>query len=320
MLLILSSFHFFFKKRKDKSIIKKKFCFFQRKKKFCLEIYDEKFNIISLISESSSYMNLENDNHEFNIRYGYSYNKRKCIQFYDIDIEKVLECHGRYIVVNVFKGESETGTFGWMEREFFNKNNEFDPSSVRQKLNINKERDGCPVILDCQIREFIWIDYQYPINYLLEFVQSYDNYYSCRNRDRINATCNLYSELNHNNSIIENGRHNDDFTVLEDCVYYFSLDEYIMYNKNYKYYSSLNTKIKQFLFSYYFNPMRISMSELIHLHIQARNGTLTKNENDLQEGDYAFVPYRQHCKNEKVNYIPCSHFDIILSEYMKSIK
>jgi len=78
---------------------------------------------------------------------------------------------------------------------------------------------------------------------------------------------------------------------------------------------TLTKNIKAIL-SYYIDPIRLSMAELLRLHCEARDGTLLENEEDLKEGDTAFVPYLPYSKKENVKYITSSDLDIILSEYM----
>jgi len=72
----------------------------------------------------------------------------------------------------------------------------------------------------------------------------------------------------------------------------------------------------QAILAYYTNPIRVSMYDLIHLHINARDGKQIEDEKELQEGDTAFVPCIPYSKKEGVNYIASSDLDIILSEYM----
>ncbi|OUM64728.1 hypothetical protein PIROE2DRAFT_53907 [Piromyces sp. E2] len=69
---------------------------------------------------------------------------------------------------------------------------------------------------------------------------------------------------------------------------------------------------------YYLNPLKCNMFELLNLHIQARDGKLVGSEEELSEGDIAFVPYLPYkCKNG-VKYVRPTDLDIILSEYMTS--
>jgi len=78
---------------------------------------------------------------------------------------------------------------------------------------------------------------------------------------------------------------------------------------------SLEMNIKAIL-TYYVNPMRLPMADLINLHVQARDGEKVEKVEDLKEGDTAFVSFMPYSKIEGVNYISSTDLDIILSEYM----
>jgi outer membrane murein-binding lipoprotein Lpp len=69
---------------------------------------------------------------------------------------------------------------------------------------------------------------------------------------------------------------------------------------------------------YYLCPLKDDIYDLINLHVQARGGNLVKSENELSEGDIAFVPYLPYKCKEGVKYIRPTDLDIILSEYMTS--
>lgn len=77
----------------------------------------------------------------------------------------------------------------------------------------------------------------------------------------------------------------------------------------------LQMNIKAIL-TYYVNPMRLPMADLINLHVQARDGEKVEKVEDLKEGDTAFVSFMPYSKVEGVNYISSTDLDIILSEYM----
>eukprot|EP00833_Pecoramyces_ruminatium_P008221 jgi/Orpsp1_1/1182253/evm.model.c7180000080511.1 len=69
---------------------------------------------------------------------------------------------------------------------------------------------------------------------------------------------------------------------------------------------------------YYLCPLKDDMYDLINLHIQARGGKLVNSEDELSDGDIAFVPYLPYKCKEGVKYIRPTDLDIILSEYMTS--
>ncbi|OUM56967.1 hypothetical protein PIROE2DRAFT_18199 [Piromyces sp. E2] len=185
--------------------------------------------------------------------------------------------HGGRYIV-VNVGYGDDIKFGWMEIRSLNSDTHFEPSSIRQTLSLNRGYNVCPVILDCFTREFIWIDYNLPYNYY----RYYEYYFENVGVDQVNGNAN-------------------------------TTENTITYNKYY----IQNVNIKQSMLYYYLNPLRISISDLIHLHIKARGGTLLEKEEDLQEGDTAFVTTMPYVKKEKVNYVSCDHLDVILSEYMK---
>jgi len=72
------------------------------------------------------------------------------------------------------------------------------------------------------------------------------------------------------------------------------------------------------LLYYYINPLKASMYDLLTLHIKARDGKLVNSEEELTEGDIAFVPYLPFKCKDGIKYIRPTDLDIILSEYMTS--
>lgn len=72
------------------------------------------------------------------------------------------------------------------------------------------------------------------------------------------------------------------------------------------------------LLYYYMNPLKDNMYDLLSLHIRARGGTLVDSEDELSEGDIAFVPYLPYKCKEGIKYICPTDLDVILSEYMTS--
>ncbi|OUM58483.1 hypothetical protein PIROE2DRAFT_16226 [Piromyces sp. E2] len=276
--------------------------------KIFIEVYDENCNFKTLVTNFNS-ANKEIAN-EYNIYY---HDEQKNVTYMDINIDTVLEHQGRYVVVNVLPG---SGKFGWMEVPFLNSEESFDPSAVRQSISIKYTGDACPVILDCETREFIWIDHVSSKNYFRKYVDSYVDYH--HQITYVNAVINLMKQ-----GIPVPYR--DPFATEEvpplivDGVNLSNVDVQDIKNtiENYNKYCAINDNFKKALFSYYIDPMRLSMSELIHLHIKARQGTLLEKEEDLKEGDIAFVPYTPFTKKDKVDYVSCSQLEVILSEYMK---
>jgi len=273
-----------------------------------IEVYDENLCFKTLVTSFNS------ADKELANRYNIYFNSNEIGKtFMDINIDTVLEQQGRYIVVNVLPG---TGKFGWMEIPFLNSGEQFDPSVVRQNISIKYTNDACPVILDCKTREFIWTDHISSVNYFDNYIIYYTNYHN--QITIVNAVQNLISQgahvpyRNRNSNeevppLIVDGVDltNVNISGIKDTI------------KNYNKYCAFNENFKQALFAYYLNPLKLSMAELIHLHIKARNGTLVEKEDDLKEGDIAFVPYTSISQKNKVKYVTCSQLEVILSEYMK---
>lgn len=90
-------------------------------------------------------------------------------EFIDVSLKKTEEIGGRYIVMSVF---SYTGTplvelpecfGGWMMRKTPRSGEIYDPTTVKNKIDIAATTRACiPVIIDVIDREIIWVDM--PIN------------------------------------------------------------------------------------------------------------------------------------------------------------
>ncbi|KAL6599222.1 hypothetical protein U3516DRAFT_846084 [Neocallimastix sp. 'constans'] len=253
--------------------------------KLILEIYDEDYNMMALITKNS-----DSD-------YGTSYQKQYHLFFgeewstvyADIDIDTILEQKGRYIMINIGSGCCSS-QFGWMEREFVHSDEPFEPSTVRQTIQLNYQGEASPIVLDCKTREFIWLDYSFPQKYYEKFVIAYHRYKK------------MMHHLNANN-------------YQPDDVY--SEKEIMTTTDNYNKLLALNSKIKKSIFYYFMEPIRLSIADLIQIHIQARGGKYLEKEEDLKDEDTAFYPYMPYIKKEKVNYINCNQLEILLSDYMK---
>ncbi|ORX42010.1 hypothetical protein BCR32DRAFT_273684 [Anaeromyces robustus] len=223
-----------------------------------LEIFDEDFNFKALINKFSD--DGKNYQKEYNLYFGEEY----ATTYADIDIEAILAHQGRYIMVNI--GSSCSTHFGWMERDFIHSDKPFEPSTVRQTIELNYGGEACPIVLDCKTREFIWLDYPFPQNYFNNFVTSYQRYHRMIN----------YLKTNNNNNDNDN---NNIYTEekIENIIN--------QYNK----YLAINFNIKKSVFSYYLEPMKLSVADLIKLHIKARGGKYLENEEELKENDYYII-------------------------------
>ena len=274
---------------------------------FYIDIFDEDFNYKSMVCQHNSASS--DHSNEFNIYYNSTIKDSYKYFYFDIDMEEILVHQGRYIVVNIFGNFGDNRTLlGLMEREYLNSDENFEPSAVPLILKFKCDRDICPVILDCKTREFIWVNHCFPMNYF----HAYINYYKKYQDDItfINAIINLSKEFNdksnsnNTHSFIEK---NKKFTIDGTVLSYKDVRKYIKSYRKYNHFFNLNKKMKKTLFYYYLNPTRISVSELIHLHIKASDGTLLKNKDDLQEENYAFVLNKQVCRKNKVKYIPLNN-------------
>lgn len=94
-------------------------------------------------------------------------------EFIDVDIERVANNGGRYVLfqVNSFTGQTyrslPNSMFGWMEREDVNSGEIYEPSTVEQRIDLTSESTVCvPVILDCVEKKFIWLDFVENLNSL----------------------------------------------------------------------------------------------------------------------------------------------------------
>jgi len=78
------------------------------------------------------------------------------------------------------------------------------------------------------------------------------------------------------------------------------------------------TSSLQAILYYYLNPLKDNLYNLFDMHVKSRNGNLVESEEELSEGDTAFVTCLPYKCIEGVNYICPTDLDIILSEYMTS--
>jgi len=276
---------------------------------FALEMYDEdleikliyptlrKFDNINVLFRSrrgrmrnrknnnNNNNNNDDDNDKKQYIFCYYEEDRK---FYDIDFEKIVQDGVRYIMINIGKG-SDT-KFGWMERRALNSSEKFKPETYHQNFSFNYDRDACPLILDCKTREFIWVDQTMTYNY-------FDNFrkYKEHLKDIAKRSESVDSDSDFGFNLFDN-KENEEI--------------------NKKSYEG-NLKFKQSLLYFYLDPLKISISDLIQLHVQARGGTLVESEEELQEGDLAFLSTTPYYKKKDVDYIiVCQQLETILSSYM----
>lgn len=86
-------------------------------------------------------------------------------EFIDIDVQSVLDAGSRYVAMNVFSyrgqpfAEVPQCFAGWMTRETPQLGEIFEPTTVREKIDLTAEATSAiPMILDCLERKVIWMD------------------------------------------------------------------------------------------------------------------------------------------------------------------
>ncbi|KAG4102826.1 hypothetical protein H8356DRAFT_1647762 [Neocallimastix lanati (nom. inval.)] len=208
-------------------------------------------------------------------------------KFYDIDFEKIVQNGIRYIVVSISEGNNIK--FGWMKRRALNSSEKFNPEILHQNFNFNYKNAACPLIVDCKTREFIWIDKEYENKYY-NYYRKILEYIKDKDKDQ---------SIEINNTIDNNDRQRD----LERM-------------KNNKKWYDRNLRMKYSLFYYYLEPLKISINDLIQLHIKARDGIQVENEEELEDGDLAFLAAPPINRKDNVHYIFYHQHDTILANFM----
>lgn len=126
-------------------------------------ILDEDFNYC----EHISYTRLREDKcyHSGDIVNGGSPDGSGVAEFVDMYIQHVLDVGGRYICYQVYNYTSQKFSdlpncrFGWMEREYPNSGEIFEPSKVEMAINLTSDSTvSVPVLFDCVEKRFIWMD------------------------------------------------------------------------------------------------------------------------------------------------------------------
>lgn len=128
-------------------------------------IFDRKWNYI----EHVSYTNLRSDRyqayHSGDIVNGGPADGAGVCEFLDVDLDSVLQYGGRYVVYQVYSYTRQcfsclpNASFGYMEREDVKSGEIFEPTTVRQRMDLVQE--SCvtiPMILDCAARRMVWCD------------------------------------------------------------------------------------------------------------------------------------------------------------------
>ena len=119
--------------------------------------------------EHVSYTNLKSNRfgiyHSGDIRNGGPVDGEGVAEFIDLDIEKALSAGARYAVFNVYNFSNENfskmehAAFGFMTRSDMNSGEIFEPSTVKQRMDLASATTTCiPVIFDLKERVFVWCD------------------------------------------------------------------------------------------------------------------------------------------------------------------
>lgn len=119
--------------------------------------------------EHVSYSNLKSEKfgmyHSGDITNGGPVDGEGAAEFIDLDIDKALGAGARYAVFNVYNfsneffSKMEHAAFGFMTRENMESGEIFEPSTVKQRMDLASTTTTCiPVIFDLKERVFIWCD------------------------------------------------------------------------------------------------------------------------------------------------------------------
>lgn len=119
--------------------------------------------------EHVSYSNLKSNRfgicHSGDITNGGPVDGEGVAEFIDLDIEKALSAGARYAVFNVYNfsdenfSKMEHAAFGFMTRSDMNSGEIFEPSMVKQRMDLASTTTTCiPVIFDLRERVLIWCD------------------------------------------------------------------------------------------------------------------------------------------------------------------
>lgn len=119
--------------------------------------------------EHVSYSNLKSEKfgmyHSGDITNGGPVDGEGAAEFIDLDIDKALAAGARYAVFNVYNfldelfSKMEHAAFGFMTRENMESGEIFEPSTVKQRMDLASATTTCiPVIFDLKKRAFIWCD------------------------------------------------------------------------------------------------------------------------------------------------------------------
>lgn len=128
-------------------------------------VFDNEWNAVKMVDYHNLYSESFGITHSGDITNGGDINGKGVAEFLDINIQKLTNAGGRYAVFQVYNysglkfSSMKNARFGWMEREDAQSGEIFEPSTVKQSMDLMSESTVCvPVIFDCETREIIWCD------------------------------------------------------------------------------------------------------------------------------------------------------------------
>ena len=86
-------------------------------------------------------------------------------EFLDVDIDALRRGKGRYVMFCVYSytgqrfADMQHAAFGWMRRDGLNTGEVYEPATVDNRMSLlSRTNEAIPVVLDCETREFVWVD------------------------------------------------------------------------------------------------------------------------------------------------------------------
>lgn len=141
-------------------------------------VYNELYRCIDYISFSNLHDSVRERGlvHSGDITNGGPISGSGVAEFIDIDLDKVKELGGRYIVFQCYSFTGQpfdklpNSSFGWMNREDMDSGEVFEPLTVVNLIELSQPTTRfTPVIFDLFNREFIWADLNIGLGYTSGF-------------------------------------------------------------------------------------------------------------------------------------------------------
>ena len=127
-------------------------------------VYDENWKYVDHVSYTRLRSGKFSSYHSGDITNGGSVDGKGVAEFIDFDIDAIAQ-GGRYVVFQIYNYTRQkfsalpNARFGWMEREYPNSGEIFEPQTVAMKMDLTNDAEYCiPAIFDCKERRFIWCD------------------------------------------------------------------------------------------------------------------------------------------------------------------